>query len=56
VSLTAALDASGFEVLVIPHTLEVTNLGRLERGRAVDVEADVTGTYVLRSLALRGSE
>jgi riboflavin synthase len=56
VSLTvAALDDSGFEVMLIPHTLEVTNLGRLERGRAVNVEADVIGKYVLRSLALRGS-
>jgi riboflavin synthase len=56
VSLTvAALDESGFEVMLIPHTLEVTNLGRLERGRAVNVETDVIGKYVLRSLALRGS-
>jgi riboflavin synthase len=56
VSLTvAALDESGFEVMLIPHTLEVTNLGRLQRGRAVNIEADVIGKYVLRSLALRGS-
>jgi riboflavin synthase len=56
VSLTiAALDDSGFEVMLIPHTLEVTNLGRLERGRAVNLETDVIGKYVLRSLALRGS-
>jgi riboflavin synthase len=56
VSLTvAALDDSGFEVMLIPHTLEVTNLGRLERGRAVNIETDVIGKYVLRSLALRGS-
>jgi len=56
VSLTvAALDDSGFEVMLIPHTLEVTNLGRLERGQAVNIETDVIGKYVLRSLALRGS-
>jgi riboflavin synthase len=56
VSLTvAALDDSGFEVMLIPHTLEVTNLGRLEPGRAVNIETDVIGKYVLRSLALRGS-
>jgi riboflavin synthase len=56
VSLTvAALDDSGFEVMLIPHTLEVTNLGRLERGRAVNIETDVIGKYVLRSLALRGT-
>jgi riboflavin synthase len=56
VSLTvAALDDSGFEVMLIPHTLEVTNLGRLERGRMVNIETDVIGKYVLRSLDLRGT-
>ena len=56
VSLTvAALDDTGFEVMLIPHTLEVTNLGRLMRGRAVNIETDVIGKYVLRSLALRGT-
>jgi riboflavin synthase len=56
VSLTiAALDDSGFEVMLIPHTLEATNLGRLERGQAVNIETDVIGKYVLRSLALRGT-
>lgn len=56
VSLTvAALDDSGFEVMLIPHTLEVTNLARLEPGQAVNIEADVIGKYVLRSLALRGT-
>ena len=56
VSLTiAALDDSGFEVMLIPHTLEVTNLGRLTPGRMVNVETDVIGKYVLRSLALRGT-
>lgn len=56
VSLTvAALDDSGFEVMLIPHTLEVTNLARLEPGRPVNIEVDVIGKYVLRSLALRGT-
>jgi len=56
VSLTvAALDDAGFEVMLIPHTLEVTNLGRLTAGRAVNIETDVIGKYVLRSLALRGT-
>jgi len=56
VSLTVAeLDESGFEVMLIPHTLEVTNLGRLQPGRVVNVETDVIGKYVLRSLSLRGS-
>jgi riboflavin synthase len=57
VSLTiAALDETGFEVMLIPHTLEVTTLGRLERGSAVNIEADVIGRYVLRSLALTRGE
>lgn len=56
VSLTiAALDDSGFEVMLIPHTLEVTTLGRLARGQTVNIETDVIGKYVLRSLALRGT-
>lgn len=56
VSLTvAALDDRGFEVMLIPHTLEATNLGRLEDGNAVNIETDVIGKYVLRSLALRGA-
>jgi len=56
VSLTvAALDDRGFEVMLIPHTLEATNLGRLEAGNAVNIETDVIGKYVLRSLALRGA-
>jgi riboflavin synthase len=56
VSLTiAALDDSGFEVVLIPHTLGVTNLGRLGRGQGVNIETDVIGKYVLRSLTLRGT-
>jgi len=56
VSLTiAGLDAAGFEVMLIPHTLEVTNLRRLRPRSAVNIEADVIGKYVLRSLELRGT-
>ena len=56
VSLTvAAVDDRGFEVMLIPHTLEATNLGRLACGSAVNIETDVIGKYVLRSLALRGA-
>jgi riboflavin synthase len=56
VSLTvAALAPRVFEVMLIPHTLAVTTLGRLRVGQAVNIEADVIGKYVLRSLALRGS-
>jgi riboflavin synthase len=54
VSLTvAAVDDDGFEVALIPHTLEVTTLGRLEPGDGVNLEADVLGKIVERLLAAR---
>src|SRR5207302_1014954 len=49
----AALDDDGFEVALIPHTLEVTTLGRLEPGDEVNLEADVLGKVVERLLAAR---
>ena len=49
VSLTVtATDASGFEVALIPHTLDVTNLGRKTPGDLVNVEIDVIAKYVER--------
>ena len=54
VSLTvAAFDDDGFEVALIPHTLEVTTLGRLEPGDEVNLEADVLGKVVERLVAGR---
>jgi len=54
VSLTvAALDRRAFEVMVIPHTLECTTLGRFKPGRRVNLEMDVIGKYVLRALSVR---
>jgi len=54
VSLTVtALDDDGFEVALIPHTLAVTTLGRLEGGDEVNLEADVLGKVVERLLAAR---
>ena len=56
VSLTvAALGKRSFEVMLIPHTLAVTTLGRLVPRQAVNIEADVIGKYLVRSLALRGA-
>ena len=56
VSLTiAALEKQAFEVMVIPHTLAVTTFGRLARGQAVNLETDVIGKYLQRSLELRGT-
>jgi riboflavin synthase len=56
VSLTvAALGDLSFEVMLIPHTLAVTTLGRLTPGQATNIEVDVIGKYLVRSLALRGT-
>jgi riboflavin synthase len=54
VSLTvASLDDDGFEVALIPHTLAVTTLGRLEPGEDVNLEADVLAKFVERLVAAR---
>jgi riboflavin synthase len=54
VSLTvAALDDDGFEAALIPHTLDVTTLGRLEPGDQVNLETDVLAKVVERLLAAR---
>lgn len=54
VSLTvAALAERAFEIMVIPHTLERTTLGRLKPGRRVNLEMDVIGKYVVRALRVR---
>jgi len=51
VSLTIAeLTDTGFEIALIPHTLEVTTLGRLAPGDAVNLEADVLAKYVEKLL------
>jgi riboflavin synthase len=51
VSLTiAALREDGFEVALIPHTLEVTTLGGLAPGDRVNLEADVLAKYVEKLL------
>ncbi len=47
VSLTiAAIRDDGFEVALIPHTLEVTTLGAAEPGDEVNLEVDVLAKYV----------
>lgn len=47
VSLTVArVDDRGFEVALIPETLERTTLGGLEPGRVVNLEVDVLAKYV----------
>jgi riboflavin synthase len=52
VSLTVArVDDDGFDVSLIPETLERTTLGRAEEGRTVNLEVDVLAKYVEKLLA-----
>jgi riboflavin synthase len=54
VSLTVSgVDAAGFEVVLIPHTLEVTVLGERRPGDRVNLEVDVLAKYVERLLGER---
>lgn len=49
VSLTvAAVVAEQIRIALIPHTLEVTSLGAVERGDRVNLEVDVIAKYVER--------
>src|SRR5262245_4198317 len=53
VSLTVAgLDDGGFAVALVPHTLEVTTLGKIAAGDEVNLEADVLAKYVERLAGL----
>ena len=52
VSLTVnRVEGETFEVNLIPHTLEVTTLGRLQQGSKVNLEIDLVARYVERMLA-----
>lgn len=52
VSLTVAeLAADAFAVALVPHTLSVTTLARLEPGQRVNLEVDVLAKYVERLIA-----
>ena len=42
----------GFEVMLVPYTLEHTTLGSLGVGQRVNLEADVLSRYVARQLGL----
>jgi len=51
VSLTVVgVEADGFDVVLIPHTLKETTLGERRPGDPVNLEADVLGKYVRRHL------
>ncbi len=52
VSLTVnRVEGDAFEVQLIPHTLEVTTLGRLAAGARVNLEVDLIARYVERLMA-----
>ena len=54
VSLTVAAETErGFEIWLIPHTCEVTTLGRIDVGDRVNLEADIYAKYVERFAAER---
>ena len=56
VSLTVnAVDGRLFEVNLIPHTLEVTTLGRVQAGARVNLEVDLIARYVARLLEESGA-
>jgi riboflavin synthase len=49
VSLTVnAVTGDDFTVLIIPHTLQVTTLGRLQAGDTVNLEVDMLARYAAR--------
>jgi riboflavin synthase len=54
VSLTLVeVEAERFSVALIPHTLSVTTLGRLQPGDSVNIETDLLAKYVERQLIYR---
>ena len=55
VSLTVnRVEGDSFEVNLIPHTLEVTTLGRLQARSRVNLEVDLIARYVERMLTAAG--
>jgi riboflavin synthase len=56
VSLTvAALAPDGFEIALVPHTLQATTLGSLAPDHEVNLEVDVLAKYVERLLGARNA-
>lgn len=54
VSLTVnRVDGEAFEVNLIPHTLEVTTLGRLASGVKVNLEVDQIARYVANMVGIK---
>jgi riboflavin synthase len=49
--VTDASEGCDFEINLIPHSLQVTTLGRLQPGRRVNLEIDTIARYVERVLS-----
>jgi riboflavin synthase len=57
VSLTvAAVSTGGFEMALIPYTLEHTTLGELQPGAPVNLEADLVAKYIERLMKEEGRD
>ncbi|MEN8139647.1 MAG: riboflavin synthase [Thermodesulfobacteriota bacterium] len=56
ISLTVnQCDETSFSVAIIPHTLQITSLGKLRQGDAVNIEVDLIGKYVEKLLGAGGN-
>jgi riboflavin synthase len=54
ISLTVnEITARTFSVSIIPHTLEITTLGKMDQGDLVNLEVDLIGKYVEKLLSVR---
>lgn len=57
ISLTVnSVDEKKFAVSIIPHTLEITTLGKLKQGDMVNIEVDLIGKYVEKLLSVKSTE
>ena len=55
ISLTiAGLGADRFDIMVVPFTMQHTNLGRIKIRDRVNLECDMVGKYVVRAAELAG--
>ena len=55
ISLTVAgLGADRFDIMVVPFTMQHTNLGRIKLRDRVNLECDMVGKYVVRAAELAG--
>lgn len=55
ISLTVAgLGADRFDIMLVPFTMEHTNLGRIQARDRVNLECDMVGKYVVRAAELAG--